>query len=286
MAIPKKSENKHQPLVHTGDAARDLLARWGFDPNNVAILPDRHPQYRECARHGRYPISMVDERDAIRYMSPVCPVCAAEQASRRLMESAAIPKRYIDCGFDNYVVDVPGQQTALDVCRDYADHFEEYARKGSCLILCGNPGTGKNHLASAVAHVVLTKGHSVLQVTAYDIIARIRQTWQRGIGNSTELEVIRGFAEVGLLIIDEVGKTFGSDGERVHLFEVIDHRYRDLKPTLILSNENIGGVEKYLGPAAFDRLCQNGGLLLFDWQSHRRGREYKSDTAACLRGEL
>ena len=285
MAIPKKSDIHHQPLVHAGDAARGLLARWGFDPNNVAILPDRHPQYRECARHGRYPISMVDERDVIRYLSPVCPVCAAEQASRRLMESAAIPKRYMDCGFDNYVVEIPGQQTALDVCRDYADHFEEHARKGSCLVLCGNPGTGKNHLASAIAHVVLAKGHSVLQVTAYDIIARIRQTWQRGIGNSTELEVIRGFAEVGLLIIDEVGKTFGSDGERVHLFEVIDHRYRDLKPTLILSNENMEGVEKYLGPAAFDRLCQNGGLLLFDWQSHRRGRGCTSDTALCLRGE-
>ena len=283
--MEKKSDINHQPSVHAGDAARDLLAKWGFDPTNEAILPDRHPQYRECARHGRYPISMVDERDAIRYMSPVCPVCAAEQASRRLMESAAIPKRYVDCGFDNYVVDVPGQQTALDVCRDYADHFEEHARKGSCLVLCGNPGTGKNHLAYAIAHVVLAKGHSVLQVTAYDIIARIRQTWQRGIGNSTELEVIRGFAEVGLLIIDEVGKTFGSDGERVHLFEVIDHRYRDLKPTLILSNENMEGVEKCLGPAAFDRLCQNGGLLLFDWQSHRRGRGCKSDTALCLRGE-
>lgn len=272
MAIPKKSESKDQPMIHAGDAARDLLARWGFDPNNVAILPDRHPQYRECARHGRYPISMVDARDVIRYMSPVCPVCAAEQASRRLMESAAIPSRYIDCGFDNYVVEVPGQQMALDVCRDYAEHFEERARKGSCLILCGNPGTGKNHLASAIARAVLAQGRSVLHVTAYDIIARIRQTWQRGIGNSTELEVIRGFAEAGLLIIDEVGKTFGGDGERVHLFEVIDHRYRDLKPTIILSNEDKEGVEKYLGAAAFDRLCQNGGLLLFDWQSYRRGR--------------
>ena len=272
MAIPKKSDIHHQPSVHAGDAARDLLAKWGFDPANEAILPDRHPQYRECARHGRYPISMVDERDVIRYLSPVCPVCAAEHASRRLMESAAIPSRYIDCGFHNYVVEVPGQQTALDVCRDYADHFEERARNGSCLILCGNPGTGKNHLASAIARTVLSMGHSVIFATAYEIIARIRQTWQRGIGNSTELEVIRGFAEAGLLIIDEVGKTFGSDGERVHLFEVIDHRYRDLKPTLILSNERIEGVEKYLGPAAFDRLCQNGGLLLFDWQSYRRER--------------
>jgi DNA replication protein DnaC len=286
MSQPKKFKSNEPSCVPVGDMAGEILAKWGFDPNNVAILPDRHPQYRECARHGRYPISMVDEQDVIRYMSPVCPVCAAEQASRRLMESAAIPKRYIDCGFDNYVVDVPGQQTALNVCRDYADHFEEHARKGSCLILCGNPGTGKNHLASAIAQVVLAKGHSVLHVTAYDIIARIRQTWQRGANNMAELEVIREFAEAGLLIIDEVGKTFGSDGERVHLFEVVDHRYRDLKPTLILSNESIEGVEKYLGPAAFDRLCQNGGLLLFDWQSHRRGRECKSDTATSLRGAL
>lgn len=271
MTMPKKSESKHPPLALAGDAAKGLLARWGFDPDNVAILPDRHPQYRACERHGRYPISMVDEQDVIRYMAPVCPVCAAEQASRRLMESAAIPKRYMGCGFDNYVVEVAGQQTALEVCRDYADHFEDRARKGACLILCGNPGTGKNHLASAVAQAVLSKGHSVLQVTAYDIIARIRQTWQRGADNRAELDVIREFAEAGLLIIDEVGKTFGSDGERVHLFEVIDHRYRDLKPTIILSNESIAGIEKYLGSAAFDRLCQNGDLLLFDWKSHRRG---------------
>lgn len=278
----KKSENKHQPFAHTGEVARDLLARWGFDPDNVAILPDRHPQYRECARHGRYPISMVDAQDVIRYLAPVCPVCAAEQASRRLMQSAAIPERYIDCSFDNYVVEVPGQQTALDVCRNYADHFEEHARKGSCLIFCGNSGNGKNHLAAAIANVVLSKGHSVLHVTAFDIIARIRQAWNRGVGNSTELEVIRGFAEVGLLIIDEVGKTFGTDGERVHLFEVIDRRYRDMKPTIIMSNKDVEGVERYLGPAAFDRLCHGGGLLLFDWQSYRR----KSDTAACLRGDL
>ncbi|MBN6741657.1 ATP-binding protein [Acidithiobacillus sp. MC6.1] len=272
MSMPKKFKSKEQPCVPVGEMAGDLLAKWGFDSTNVAILPDRHPQYRECAHHGHYPISMVDEQDVVRYMAPVCRVCAAEHASRRLMESAAIPRRYIDCDFNNYVVDVPGQQTALNVCWNYAEHFEERARKGACLILCGNPGTGKNHLASAIARRVLSMGRTVLHVTAYDVIARIRQTWQRGIGNSTELEVIRGFAEADLLIIDEVGKTFGSDGERVHLFEVIDHRYRDMKPTIILSNEGVEGVEKYLGVAAFDRLCQNGELLIFDWQSYRRGR--------------
>lgn len=272
MTKPNQANSHHQPITPVGDMAQSLLARWGFDSNNIAILPDRHPQYRECDRHGRYPISMVDEHDVVRYLPPVCPVCAAEKTSRRLMEIAAIPKRYIACGFDNYTVDVPGQQEVLDVCRAYAERFEDKARNGSSLILCGNPGTGKNHLASAIAHTALSKGHSVLHVTAYDIIARIRQTWRRENNKGTELEVIRGFAEVDLLIIDEVGKTFGSDGEKVHLFEVIDHRYRDMKPTIILSNKGVDGVEKYLGTAAFDRLCQNGKLLIFDWKSHRRGR--------------
>ncbi len=272
MSMPKKPGSKEQPLMVIGDSARDLFAKWGIDPASVPGLPDLHPQYRECAQHGRYPITRVDEQDVVRYMAPVCPVCAAERVSRRLMESAAIPSRYIDCDFDNYVVNVLGQQTALDVCRDYAEHFDERARKGSGLIFCGNPGTGKNHLAAAIARTVLSMGRSVMHVTAYDIIARIRETWRRGISNSTELEVIRGFAEVDLLIIDEVGKTFGSNGERVHLFEVIDHRYRDLKPTIILSNENVENVERYLGTPAFDRLCQDSGLLLFDWQSYRRGR--------------
>ncbi|WP_312283833.1 ATP-binding protein [Candidatus Igneacidithiobacillus taiwanensis] len=278
MSMPRKFSSKEQPLRPVGDWYGDLFAKWGIDPSGLAVVPDLPPQYRECAQHGRYPISMVDEQGVIRYRAPVCPVCAAERISRRLMESSAIPPRYIDCDFDNYVVDVPGQQTVLDACRDYAQQFDERARnashagKGSGLILCGNPGTGKNHLAAAIARTVLSMGHSVLHVTAYDLIARIRETWRHGINNSTELEVIRGFAEVELLIIDEVGKTFGSDGERVHLFEVIDHRYRDLKPTIILSNESVESVEQYLGTPAFDRLCENGGLLLFDWQSHRRGR--------------
>ncbi|WP_198924196.1 ATP-binding protein [Acidithiobacillus caldus] len=276
MRKSKQPENPFSPRSPGDRMGKDLLARWGFDPKNVEILPEHHPQYRECKRHGRYPISLVDEQGVIRYRTPVCPVCAAEQASRRLMEGAAIPKRFLNCSFDNYVVECEGQQTALMVCRDYALHFADRYRRGSCLILCGLPGTGKNHLATAIAQAVLFQGYSVLQITAHDLIARIRQTWQREEGRRGEREVIREFATVGLLILDEVGKTFGGDGERVHLFEVIDNRYREMKPTLILSNESVERIEQFLGAAAFDRLCQDGEVLFFDWESHRRGRSTRA----------
>lgn len=256
-----------------GDVIGDFLARMGMDLTNVTALPQQHPQYRECARHGRYPVSTRDPDGTVRYMQPVCPVCMAERAARHLMESAAIPKRYEDSTFDNYRVALPEQQAILDVCRDYADQFEQRAsRDGSCLILCGNPGTGKNHLAAAIAREVLAKGYSVLQVTAHAMVARIRQTWRSAGDDDTELDVIRKFADVDLLIVDEIGKSFGSEGERVHLFDVIDYRYREMKPTLILSNEDAKGIERTMGEATFDRLCQNGKLLRFGWQSYRRSK--------------
>lgn len=271
---PIQSHRKSRKGVpqQVGDLSQDLLRRWGFDAENVAILPDRHPQFRECERHGPYPISIVDGFGVVRYLAPVCPVCAAEHASRRLLESAAIPVRYQDCDFGTFIVETSAQQAVLEACRDYAEHFARYAATGTCMVFSGNTGTGKNHLATAIARTVLGMGRSVLQVTAYGLITRIRQTWGKGGGGRSESDIVRAFAEADLLIIDEVGKQFGGDGDQVHLFEVIHSRYLDMKPTIVLSNESAQGIEGYLGVATFDRLCERGLLLQFDWQGHRRGR--------------
>ncbi|MBU2769318.1 ATP-binding protein [Acidithiobacillus ferrivorans] len=270
-SVPPRRNGQLQKI---GDLSQDLLHRWGFDPTNVAILPDHHPQFRDCERHGPFPISLVDHHGVVRYMAPVCPVCAAEHASRRLMETAAIPPRYQNCDFASFIVETPAQQTVLETCRDYAEHFAHHATAGTCLVFSGNPGTGKNHLATAIARTVLGMGRSVLQVTAHGIVTRIRQTWGKngGSGGQRETDVLRGFAAADLLIIDEVGKQFGAKDEEIHFFEVINMRYLEMKPTIVLSNESAQGIESYLGVAAFDRLCEGGLLLQFDWVGHRRGR--------------
>ena len=286
MSIPRKPVPPHKKSrtglpQQVGDLSQDLLQRWGFDLTNEAIMPDHHPQYRECNRHGSYQISMVDEFGDVRYMPPACPSCLVEHASRRLSESVnipsrfqnAIPARYQNCDFDSFVVEYPAQQVALDTCRDYAEHFERYAAIGMCMVFSGGVGTGKSHLVTAIARTVMSMGHSVLQVTAYGLITRIRHTWGKGGGGGqSESDIVRAFAEADLLIIDEVGKQFGGEGEQVHLFEVIHSRYLDMKPTIVLSNESAQGIESYLGVATYDRLCERGMLIQFDWPGHRRGR--------------
>jgi DNA replication protein DnaC len=263
---------RYETPKNIGDLSQDLLRRWDFDPESVVSPVDHHPQFRECERHGAYPISMVDGAGVVRYMASSCPVCAAEQVSRRLLESAAISARHQGCDFASFIVETPAQQAVLDTCRDYAEHFSQAAATGAGLIFSGPVGTGKNHLATAIARTVLEMGRSVLQVTAYEMILRLRQTWKKDDTGPSEAAIIRQFGAADLLIIDEVGKQFGSKGgDEVQLFAVINRRYLDMKPTIVMSNESAQGIERYMGIAAFDRLCERGLLLEFDGPSHRRG---------------
>jgi DNA replication protein DnaC len=73
-----------------------------------------------------------------------------------------------------------------------------------------------------------------------------------------------------LLILDEVGVQFGSDTEKLLLFDVLNERYEQRKPTLLLSNLALDGVKAFLGERIYDRLREDGAeAVVFDWDSWR-----------------
>lgn len=260
--------------------AQDLLSRLGLRFSETDqegdTLQDGASLQGVCERHGAFALSVQDAQGVMRYRPNVCPVCRAERLSAQLMCSAAIPMRHQDCRFETFEARTEAQKAVLAACQNYAEGLRKHTSQGACLILSGNPGTGKNHLATAIARVALEAGLSVVQTTPREMVLQIRETWGRGPSDPesrrSERGIINGFAGADLLILDEVGKQFGGKGDEVHFFEVINRRYLDMKPTVVLSNETVENIEVYLGAAAFDRLCENGMLLRLDWQSYRRGR--------------
>ena len=82
--------------------------------------------------------------------------------------------------------------------------------------------------------------------------------------------MVAGFIRPDLLILDEVGVQFGSETEKMILFEIINGRYEQLKPTIVISNL-ADALTDYLGERVVDRLREGGGrMLIFDWPSYRR----------------
>lgn len=104
-------------------------------------------------------------------------------------------------------------------------------------------------------------------------VRSVKETFGKGV-ERTEAQVLRDLVEPDLLILDEVGVQFGSDAEKLILFEIINGRYESRRPTIIISNLAIGELEKYLGARAVDRLREGGGkVVVFDWESYRGRRE-------------
>lgn len=222
-----------------------------------------------CDKHGPY---------TRKHFRDQCPECAkAEQSLARAaraaerIRQAGIPKRYAGKGFDAFQPHTAAQRHALEAAQEFASSFQaEVLPVGRCLVFAGPPGTGKTHLAMAIMQALLIGDWSVRYTTALGAIRELRGSWGRGEGPS-EAEVIRRFAALDLLVIDEIGVQYGSEAERIALFEVINARYLDMRPTIVVGNCTREEFATALDPRVLDRLAENGGkFVVMDGASARR----------------
>ena len=195
---------------------------------------------------------------------------ARKRNIERLLDGLNIPARFENCTLQNYEPVNDDAKRALKVCQAYASRWPERLQKGGGLVMCGKPGTGKNHLALAIArHAITEHQSSAVFTTALKIAREYKSTWSKG-SSRTEDEVIRYFTKPDLLIIDEVGVQFGSDAEKLIMFEIINTRYERMKPTILISNQTREELSAFIGERVLDRMSDGGGCTLsFTWDSYR-----------------
>lgn len=241
-------------------------------------------EHRVCNSHGAYTST------GVRYLGrreiwTGCPDCEearlaaqrqqeaqakADVARRRLEDAigeAAIPLRFIGRSLDNFAAPAPHQADALRIARDFAENFERHAKRGSNLIFSGLPGTGKSHLATAILQALMPERVG-LYTTCMSVIRAVRATWRRD-SERSESQVLDTLAAVPLLVLDEIGVQYGTDGEQTILFDVLDRRYRDIRPSILLTNQDKQGFKDFVGERSFDRLIETSRWVAFDWESYR-----------------
>lgn len=183
---------------------------------------------------------------------------------------AAIPERFANRTLDSYIPRCAKSVRALEVSKAYAVGFDDVTEQGTCLIFCGGVGTGKTHLAIGIANEIIKQGKQPVFVSVIKAIRTIKETYSREV-KTTEDEAIQSFIDPDLLILDEVGVQFGSETEKLYLFEIINGRYEQMRPTLLISNLSVNELGAFIGDRVMDRLREGGGkVVVFDWASHRK----------------
>lgn len=192
---------------------------------------------------------------------------AADAKAARLA-IADIPQRFHGVTLDDYrVTHGKRQERVLGICKRYHDRIEQTVASGNSLILHGKAGTGKTMLAAAIGLQAIERGFSVRYATASKAARAVKRTFSGG----NEQAAIDEFARVDLLILDEIGIQFGSDTERNIFFEIINERYEQRRPTIVISNLDSAGIAHFLGERVMSRLKQDGVELSFDWDDYRTG---------------
>jgi DNA replication protein DnaC len=138
------------------------------------------------------------------------------------------------------------------------------------VILIGNSGTGKTHLAIAVGIRACEENYRVTFRTAAGLINEMVEAQ-----NENRLSAyIRQFKKIDLLIIDELGYvTFDQAGAEL-LFQLLATRYETMS-TIITSNLGFSEWvkvfhDKTLTAAILDRITHNAMILNMNGQSFRR----------------
>ena len=171
--------------------------------------------------------------------------------------------------FDGFLVDPPALQPHLDVCRAFAA-----APKG-VLLLLGNCGTGKTHLAIAILRELLRRGESGLIFIKHRHF--LAQHWHalRPVAFREEPpeSPLRRCQASSLLVYDEL--TTATDNSRAHeevLLDLFEARIGHFKPSIITANLNPAELEQALGSRLFDRLRRTAfAVLEFGFESKRQG---------------
>lgn len=295
----KGIENQQEPLKIpsylktekvTLQQAQERGIPWKEEPPKSEIC-------RFCGKELQ-PIGFVIE-DKVAVWKPTPPRCDCEQAmdywreyDRRESENkhqkdmqekisnlfgqSGIKKRFMERTFPNFCCDTPGRKENFKIAKEYADNFSNHKAMGDGLYIEGTNGTGKTHLAAAIALQLIGEGIPVICKTSSDLLQDIKKSFS--FEGTKEHEVLDIYKKVDLLIIDDLGKEQCSDWSMSTLYSIMNDRYEAMKPTIITTNYNVDRLISALTPKGFDnmkivaiisRLRETNKVMTMAWEDIR-----------------
>lgn len=252
---------------------RDLLAAYKDPERTAAILdgPTEDPDDGRCPTCGgnrfiRYSVPLGDERFGKAVPCPHCHDTDNETIDRLGVLAGLPPVTHETHRFPRW-----RKSPGLAECYNYALTFANFKAAHPFLAFAGETGTGKTHLAIAIAWHWLESAMGTVaywQVEAF--LDALRQGYAQDMAEKgSETHIILSFAKkCSLLVLDDLGAERATDWSTAKLDEIIDHRYLHRLPTVVTLNV----TPDALPPRLADRLFE-GKVFVLNAPSYRRRKQ-------------
>lgn len=154
-----------------------------------------------------------------------------------------------------------------------------FVARAENILLCGPTGTGKSHLAHALAFEALKQGYSVSLRPAHRLLADLHAARADG----TYGRRFAKLCSVDVLVIDDLGLRPLSAQTSEDLYEIIQERY-ERRPLVLTSNRALHEwpelfSDRLLASAALDRLTHHCQTVIIEGQSYRQRARRKEDAS-------
>lgn len=148
-----------------------------------------------------------------------------------------------------------------------------FVAQGKNVLLAGMSGTGKSHIALALALLACSANRRVLYTTSADMLAQLHMS----LADDTLLQALKPYTRAELLVVDEVGleQVERNEARRSGLMQkVLLPRYNEQRSTIITSNIPWEAWGDYLGDhlgatALVDRMIHHSHVIVINGPSYR-----------------
>lgn len=201
-----------------------------------------------------------------------------EPESKRSKTINANLSGYEQMTFETFNIEGRGQlrqeqMTNLAYARSCAQKFAE--DPSGWLFFTGRYGTGKTHLAAAIANRAVEKDIRIIFQPVPDLLDQLRMTY----GNTSETyeERFNNIRTVPLLILDDLGAQSSTQWAEEKLYQIINYRYVNKLPTVVTSNVNLRDVDGRIASRLKDPLVTQIVMQVPDYRNPLSGSSIDDD---------